>query len=141
MLDRKEFDNFLNTLSKDHYYYLSTYFTMGEIINSALSFSWQVGGASGGDCWGSEAEEWYDWQADGKEEIKQLKDNLKAILDNFCPDVTVEQVWDLTVMDGYCNTEYYGNYDDYQRVYINEDKLFEFINKARSIVQSEVNTN
>lgn len=132
MITRAEFDAFLHTLPSEGYYLESDYFNYkgkGH-IDSPLSFSWETGGAEGGNCWGDHAC-WYS-NDDDNGARERFDNNLDAVLAKFLPKITyleVNELKRLITSNSYTNTGYYGNYSNHSTVTLSEDDLFNFINR------------
>lgn len=85
--------------------------------------SWVVGGLTGGNCWGGEA----DMPVTADEEPDG---DLDEFLTLICPDLTFMQYRrlmksDVLEYETKSQSEYYGNYTDYRYRTINLDKLYQ----------------
>lgn len=131
IVTRAEFDSFLHTLPSEYYYVESDYFNYkgkGE-VDSPLSFSWETGGAEGGNCWGDQAY-WYSNGDDDGGAREKFDKNLDAVLAKFLPKITyleANELRRLITTDSYTNTGYYGNYSNHSTITLNEDALYNFI--------------
>lgn len=88
---------------------------------------WCTGGASGGSCWGDEAER---FDSDDVEPDLELLDTL---LESVCATISVKNYKKLlgavVERDSDSDSEYYGNYTDYGIKRVNFRKLYhELIN-------------
>lgn len=83
-----------------------------------------VGGASGGDCWGSESHSWY---ADATPPDIQVD----AILEVVYPNMTILQYHKLqaltTIRSRTSGGDYYGNYTKYAVRHLNILDLYHFL--------------
>lgn len=81
-----------------------------KIRDNSISISWTVGGRTGGNCWGGEANE--SVTAESEPEFE----SLDLILTEICPHISFLQYKKLTremvKAEGKAESEYYGNYYD-----------------------------
>lgn len=77
-----------------------------------IDHHWKVGGVYGGNCWGDDAESWYDLDQDNyftvfKAVLRELGYKLSQEQRDEIERVCVEKYT-------HCDNEYYGNYTDYE---------------------------
>lgn len=100
---------------------------------SFVGESYRVGGLTGGDCWGGEAN-----QSVEKDE-KPMFEKLDSFLECYFSDLTFieyRKIIPLIMHDYYTEYEYYGNYTNYEFEYVtfNElaDKIIDIYEKRES---------
>jgi hypothetical protein len=90
-----------------------------------IGIKWEVGGASGGNCWGGEAHSY--WNDNPEIPDFAALDNLLA---EICPTITYLQFRKLEKLiesDSYTESEYYGNYTEYSIRKLSFEKLWNFL--------------
>jgi len=99
-------------------------------INEHVIYSQYVkSGKSGGSCWGTEPEWFYN---------EPPKDHMKVldiVLEEVCPNITFLQYKKLSGLirsnDEYCADNYYGNFDNWHVDFIPLSEFEEFINNIK----------
>ena len=98
-----------------------------------------TGGASGGSCWDTgddDGAQPYEGESLDLNDFiySYMKPILEHILSNQATTKTAEELCDVLYHnpnmireDSRCNTEYYGNYDDYECYYMTFESLFKFL--------------
>lgn len=111
------------------YGYKSPYYSSGvdlkdKSFEGFISEPWLVGGASGGNCWGDEANHGVT-----AEDPNELTD-LDKFLEEEMPEITFIQykkILPLIQYQEYTVNEYYGNYNEYKVAYLSFEKLAEVL--------------
>lgn len=116
-------------LSQDYIYFLkdlleSELIDIGDVYNGEISVKWSIGGASGGDCWGSEAE----YSAIREDEPDFTK--FENIIQKFNPNINFLKFKNLQkdlvkTREDYENG-YYGNYTEYMIKYVLLEDLYKY---------------
>lgn len=109
--------------------YLSGYkpYTKDQSLNKIKCFhseEWAVGGRSGGSCWNDGAHRNVE-----AEEPKPIE-LLEAFLEEFYPCLNLAQYKGLTnkiETEEWCDSEYYGNYTNFECAYIKFDDIAEYL--------------
>ena len=94
-----------------------------ESDNLSISCQWLVAGARGGDCWGSEAEDYTESELESEPESWELTE----LLNKFYPDIDFMQYAEITsliIHDSQSYSEYYGNWTRYDLKRINLRELY-----------------
>jgi len=97
---------------------------------SSLFFenTWVSGGQSGGNCWAEGPQEYSPVSA---ETPGNLNEPLLSIIKEFCPNMTAifffENITPLVKYYNFTESEYYGNYYEYTRVYVMVEELFDVL--------------
>lgn len=110
-----------------------------EVIEKSgfMGISWHIGGATGGNCWGNEAEKYT------VEHPTPLEFTLmEKILEDVCPNLTYKQykqiVSELDIKeDTTGNYEYYGNNTEYFVRYFPVKNLVQAIEKLDTVIDNE----
>ncbi len=88
--------------------------------NAFFSDSWRVGGLTGGNCWGGEADEPVETEEEAPLTL------LDSFLETYFPTITFLQYRKLLALvqkKTFRSYEYYGNYTEYRISYIKFDEL------------------
>jgi hypothetical protein len=97
--------------------------------SECLYHSSVVGGASGGSCWGTEAETFYSGT------IEKF-DELENVIAEFAPDTRISdlvEIRKLVKTISWTESEYYGNYSEYTAEYISIKELYDYL-KSKKIL-------
>lgn len=95
---------------------------MGKSFEGFHSDSWTVGGLTGGNCWGSDAD-----QAVRAEEAPEFN-QLDQFLETYYPKITFLQYKKLLPLiktREFTVGEYYGNYTDYRVFYVTFEDIID----------------
>lgn len=118
----KEFEKLVNEVTrKIPYDYVEDSFVVDE---GYIVQRHEVGGAQGGNCWGDEAE--YYQNTTSRSEFLPLDPILKEV----SPDISYlkyREIESLIEEDSYTNSEYYGNYTEYEVRKLDILKLYDMI--------------
>ena len=96
-----------------------------ELKSLFIEETWVSGGITGGNCWAQGPQEHYPVSV---EKPGSLNEPLLSIIKHFCPELSAvdffEKVVPLIQYTEFSKSEYYGNYYDYTRVYVELEDLF-----------------
>lgn len=96
-------------------------------VEDDISVSWITGGKSGGSCWGTSNEDYYDVAPEQPKELEELD----KILEVFCPRITYLKFKKLTRIiekkEWQDIPDYYGNYYASAGLSLNLQALYDFL--------------
>lgn len=102
-------------------------------LGTVLTTSFVTGGASGGNCWGDEAE---SFSSDCRPEGGFLTYFVSAILEGVTTNITVSDAMTLNIriqklvkQEEWSESEYYGNYNNILCYYVDREELYQFLER------------
>lgn len=96
----------------------------------SIYVEWKVGGKTGGNCWGDDADEYV------REEQEPFFKDLDNLLTKIVPKLSFIQYKDIEKLiryHEYTEHEYYGNYNDFKRKYIVIQELYNYLKEIDQI--------
>lgn len=116
--------------------------------SNGFTFSVQSRGASGGNCWGSDAT---PFRKSSSELVDDMQDEIQSNVESFLNllDLTIEEdvlrsrAYSLAenIVDSYYDTdyhsEYYGNYSEYNKYFVSITDILEFVDDKLSPKEKE----
>lgn len=123
-INRKEFKNSFDKYSST----IPERYSNGD-DKKYLWIEYDIGGASGGNCWNDDEPQEYENDVDRE---KMIPENFFKFLSKYFNDVQIKQINDFIYkLNWFSDTrqenEYYGNYTIYEYKYISSNVLYDFL--------------
>lgn len=102
---------------------------------NVIELQWVVGGMTGGNCWGDDANE-----SVSPEPAKSIDSVMDLIFEELCPDIKF-MTYRRIMRELECeptkstSSEYYGNYTDYHKITVDLQRLYDLMIENRLLDQ------